>query len=106
MSGFDKNDNLVYNVHQVLFEWSEEKNKKLQQERNVSFEEVVSLIVIGEFLGPIENPSKNFPKQEVFLVKINNYPCAVPFVRDKNKIFLKTIIPNRKLKKLFKGGGE
>ncbi len=34
----------------------------------------------------------------MFIVCVNNYPCRVPFVENDEEIFLKTIIPDRKLK--------
>jgi len=34
-------------------------------------------------------------------VNIENYAYVVPFVEDEEKIFLKTIIPSRKMTKLY-----
>lgn len=83
------------------FDWSKEKNEKLQKERNISFEEVVIAIHEERVLDIINNPSSNFPNQKVYVVKINNYIYYVPFVENEEKIFLKTIIPSRKAKKKY-----
>lgn len=89
------------------FDWNEEKNKLLKIERDVSFEEVLIAIESGNLLEIIEHPKKQkYPNQKIFVVNINNYAYLVPFVEDKEKIFLKTIIPSRKAtqKYIIKGG--
>ena len=45
--------------------------------------------------------------QRVFVVELNNYVYYVPFVKAGDDLFLKTIIPSRKLTKeyLRQGGG-
>lgn len=42
------------------------------------------------------NPVK-YPNQKIFILRINDYVYYVPFIEDEEKIFLKTIIPSRKL---------
>ncbi|MEI6310551.1 MAG: toxin, partial [bacterium] len=51
------------------------------------------------------NPEK-YPNQRIFLVKIEDYVYAVPYVEDDEKVFLKTIIPNSKATKKRFGGDE
>lgn len=80
------------------FEWSEEKNKLLRQEREISFEEVILAITNGDLLDVIENPNqKKYPSQKIFVVDIGGYVYLVPFVKNKDKYFLKTIFPSRKM---------
>jgi len=82
-------------------DWNVEKNDWLKKNRNISFDEI-AIAVIGEgLLDIIDNPSKNFPAQKVFVLKINKYIYYVPFVEDKEKFFLKTIIPSRKTMKKY-----
>ncbi len=82
------------------FEWNEQKNKKLIKEREVSFEMVVICIKNGDVLDKIKHPNqKKYPGQHIYIIKIDEYVYAVPFVEDDKKIFLKTIIPSRKLVK-------
>ena len=82
-------------------EWSKEKNDNLKKERGIGFEEIVLKLIKGEILDVISNPSRNFPNQKIFVIEINNYIYYVPYVEDKEKIFLKTIIPSRKLVKKY-----
>ena len=39
----------------------------------------------------------------IFVSELNGYVCYVPFVENEDEIFLKSIIPSRKLDKEFKG---
>ena len=56
------------------FAWNDEKNRRLQAERNVSFEQVVFHIGKGRLLDIVahHNPAK-YPEQRIFIVDINNY---------------------------------
>ena len=87
------------------FDWSVKKNEVLRAERNVVFEDIVFSIMQGGLLDIIEHPDKKrYPNQRIFVVEINDYAYVVPFVEDENIIFLKTIIPSRKLTKTYLNG--
>ena len=82
--------------------WDDDKNQKLQNERNISFEEISEIILRKEYLDILENPSQ--PNQQIFVVKINNYIYSVPFVIDEqSNIILKTAFPSRKLHQRYMG---
>ena len=81
--------------------WDIEKNNKLKVERGISFEEVLVCIENGQILTVIENPSKKYKDQKVFVIGIKDYFYYVPFVQQGEDIFLKTIIPSRKLTREF-----
>ena len=84
------------------FDWNNQKNEKLKQEREISFEEIVIAIEEGKILDIIENPKKDkYASQQVFVIEIDNYAYLVPFVEDEEKAFLKTIIPSRKATKKY-----
>lgn len=86
------------------FRWNEEKNSFLKEERSVSFEDVVNAINNGDLLDVIEHYNKNkYPNQLIFIVKLKNYAYIIPFVENESEIFLKTIIPSRKMKKKYLG---
>ena len=86
------------------FHWNTEKNSKLQAERGISFEVVVQAIKNGAVLDIIEHPNqKKYPSQKIFIIEINQYVYLVPFVENAQEIFLKTIIPGRKMKKKYLG---
>lgn len=89
-------------------EWNPDKNRTLKALRGVSFEQVVRAIESKRVLfdGPHPNQSKH-PNQYMMIVSIHNYAYLVPYVEDKEKRFLKTIIPSRKANKKYnksKGG--
>jgi len=82
--------------------WSEKKNKWLQKERGVSFEQVEKLIKQGKILDNVEHPNqRRYPGQRKFVLAINNYIHTVPYVKNNQEIFLKTIIPSRKEHKKY-----
>jgi hypothetical protein len=84
------------------YDWSLAKNGQLKAERQVIFEDVVVAITHGDLLDTVEHPNKQkYPNQRVFIVKINDYVYLVPFVEDEKIIFLKTIIPSRKMTKKY-----
>lgn len=78
------------------YDWNEEKNEKLKKERNITFEVILSYLDEGKILDRIKHPNQGkYPNQSIFIIEHENYVYLVPFVEDDNKIFLKTIIPNR-----------
>ncbi|PHR53380.1 MAG: toxin [Arcobacter sp.] len=86
------------------FLWNQDKNHILKTERDVCFEDVVTLINEGDILDIIKHPNqKKYPEQKIYVVLLHGYVHMVPFVRDSNEIFLKTIVPSRKMHKLYKG---
>ena len=86
------------------FEWNEEKNDLLKKYRNISFEQITYAILNGGLLNRLRHPNlEKYPNQYIFQVLFDNYVYTVPFVEDENKIFLKTIYPNREATKLFLG---
>ena len=83
--------------------WNEDKNQLLKIQRGVCFEDILDKIEAGEILGRKKHPNSNkYPNQMIFIFEINEYIYYVPFVEDEDKIFLKTIIPSRKLTKEYK----
>ncbi len=85
-----------------LFEWDDNKNKKLKNERGLSFEEAVFYIANDHILDIIPHPKQNkYPGQKMFVVDIDDYAYLIPFIENKEMIFLKTIIPSRKATKKY-----
>lgn len=87
------------------FEWSQEKNRKLIRERGISFEAVVLEIEAGRVIAVASGKGK-FRRQKQYILEVNDYIYVVPFVEDLQRVFLKTIIPSRKLTKRFLLGGN
>ena len=87
------------------YDWNDDKNEWLRRERGVTFEDIVFHLAQGGLLDTIEHPNqKQYPGQKIFIVNVEGYACLVPFVEDEEMIFLKTIIPSRKMTKQYLGG--
>ena len=88
-------------------QFSKDKNIILKKERNISFEDIIVAINNGRVLDIINNTNLDkYPNQKMMIVDITNYIYIVPFVRDETKIFLKIIIPSRKMTKQYLHKGD
>ena len=86
------------------FDWNPAKDEWLRRVRGVTFGEIVYHMQAGGLLDVIEHPNPDrFPGQRVFIVKVEGYVYLVPFVESDEEIFLKTVIPSRKLTKRYLG---
>ena len=102
-----KTHTLCYIVCVKRISWSSEKDAKLRKEKGIGFEDAVFQIARGEILDILENPNaRKYPNQRVFVLEIREYVYYVPFVEDDSEVFLKAIIPSRRLKKEYRGGRE
>ena len=86
------------------FNWNHNKNQKLIESRQISFEDILLCIQQGFLLDNIEHPNKaKYPQQKVLIVAVEGYAYLVPSVENEDEIFLKTIIPSRKATKQYLG---
>ncbi|MEA2072628.1 MAG: toxin [Campylobacterota bacterium] len=84
------------------FKWNLEKNALLKIERGVCFEDVVSQIYEDNVLDIIQHPNtQKYPEQKIYIILLQNYVHMIPFVKTDDEIFLKTIVPSRKMHKLY-----
>ncbi|MBL0177371.1 MAG: toxin [Ignavibacteria bacterium] len=89
------------------YDWNDEKNEWLKNHRGVTFEDVIFSLAHGGLLDTIEHPNNNrYTDQRLFIVEIEGYVCLVPFIEDNESIFLKTIIPSRKMTKRYLRGEQ
>ena len=79
--------------------WSEDKNEWLIAERGISFEELAQAIYSGALLDDIEHPWKEH--QRILLVWCQDYVWAVPYVKQKEGVFLKTAFKSRKYNRRY-----
>jgi uncharacterized DUF497 family protein len=87
-----------------LIRWNEDKNNLLQTERGLRFEVVSSAIEEGRILDIVDHPNQEkYPNQRLFIIEINQYAYVIPFVENEQEVFLKTIIPSRKMTKKYLG---
>ena len=84
--------------------WNSTKNQQLVVRRGISFEDIVFYMQQGYLLDDIEHPdSDKYPKQRIFVINVDNFVHLVPYVEDRQEIFLKTVIPSRKATKQYLG---
>ncbi len=84
--------------------WNSTKNQQLIVERGISFEDIVFYIQRGQLLDDIVHPnSEKYPGQRIFVINVDDYVHLVPYVENRNEIFLKTVIPSRKATKQYLG---
>jgi hypothetical protein len=87
-----------------IIRWSVLKNTQLKLERNISFETILSLLDADNVLADVEHPNLvKYPNQRIFVLLIVDYVYMVPYIENDEEIFLKTIIPSRKLTKQYLG---
>lgn len=86
------------------FDWNLAKNDWLREVRGVTFDAIVFHIQAGDLLDVLEHrKADRYPEQRIFVVNVEGYVCLVPFVESEEMIFLKTVIPSRKMTKLYLG---
>jgi hypothetical protein len=62
----------IFQTVMKSFEWDDDKNEKLKNERGLSFEEVVFYIANGYVLDIVPHPGKNkYPGQKMFIVNMD-----------------------------------
>lgn len=84
--------------------WNPEKNKLLEKERSISFEDGVLHISLGAILDTFEHPNQErYPGQKIHVIEIEGYAYLVPFIESEDEVFLKTIIPSRKATRAYLG---
>ena len=87
-----------------IFLWNDDKNNQLLAEREICFTDAIQAISQGNLLDVIEHHNQQkYPNQKIFIIKIKEYVYLVPFVENDTEIFLKTIIPSRKMTKKYLG---
>jgi hypothetical protein len=77
------------------FRWNIEKSAWLKAERGIGFEDIVEALASGQFIAEIAHPKK--AHQFIYVIEFKGYVYSVPFVKDGEDHFLKTIFPDRKL---------
>jgi len=89
------------------FDWSTDKNEWLKERRDITFEEIVFHILHGGLLDVLEHSNKEqYSGQRIFVVNVEGYVFLVPYVETEESVFLKTIIPSRKMTKKYLGGDK
>lgn len=82
------------------FDWDEEKNRWLMENRGISFDICIIAIEQGKVLA-IEDNHPPYEHQKIFIVTIDDYAYEIPYVEDSEKYFLKTIYPSHEATKKY-----
>ena len=91
-------------MNRKLIKWNEEKNQLLKIQRGIDFDQILEKIESGNIVGRKVHPNlAKYPNQQIFIIEIDNYIYYVPFIETEDALFLKTIIPSRKLTRKYKG---
>ena len=91
----------------MTFEWDPEKNEQIKAERGISFEEIALLLGTGSIWAVTKHWNiEKYPNQRIFLLPVDGYIYAIPFVQEKERIFLKTAFPSRKFTKIYQAEQE
>lgn len=83
-------------IHKKI-EWNAEKAARLLALRGISMDVIAKEIRAGSFIKYL-----NTRGQMVFVVLVENYPVAAPYVEASDHIFLKTAYQTRKWKAWFR----
>ena len=90
-----------------IFNWNNEKNIWLKENRGISFEDILFYIDNGCLVDDTIYPNQDkYPNQRILVVKIIEYIYLVPYTENETERFLKTIIPSRKATKKYLGGSD
>jgi len=91
----------------MRYEWNSEKNILLIETRGVSFEEAIRSIREGGLLADEPHPNaERYPNQRIMVVSIREYCYLLPYVQSGDTLFLKTLIPSRKMTKRYLKGED
>ena len=82
-----------------MIEWSKQKAARLLTERGIEIEKIVNAINSGNYKTAVVPNQDDHPEQEMFLIELNDYIHCVPFVKNGENIFIKTVFRSRKMQK-------
>ncbi len=86
----------------MKFDWNPKKNEWLKKTGNISFEQVIFHLSQGDVWKITDHPDqKKYPGQKIYFILVEEYIYMIPYVIQKDCIFLKTIIPSRKATKVY-----
>lgn len=83
------------------FNYCPDKNAQLKIERGISFEEIIYYLNSGYLIDIVQNPNEKYKHQKFYIIDVEGYAYMVPYVKNGNEIFLKTIWPSRKATKAY-----
>ncbi len=87
----------------MKYKFDPHKNSLLLQQRQISFDDIITAIFNGDLVTVRDHHnSEKYPHQKIIYVRIAQEIYAVPCIFEEGgDIFLKTIYPSRKARKMF-----
>jgi uncharacterized DUF497 family protein len=87
----------------MRYEWDSNKNEWLKKMRGISFEQIIFHLSEGSIWKIADHPNqRKYPGQKLYYIAVEGYIYIVPYITDKEFVFLKTIIPSRKATKIYR----
>ena len=80
------------------FRWNADKSIELKEQRDVTFEQLIS----SRFIGIEKHPKRL--NQYLMLFEFKRYVWVVPYIEEDQYYFLKTGFPSRKYTQKYLGG--
>ena len=88
----------------MKIDWNDDKNEWLMRVRGIFFEDVLYHLSHGGLLDLVRHTNtEKYPDQLIMVVNVEQYVYPVPYIRNDDVIFLKTIIPSRKMTRKYLG---
>lgn len=85
-----------------MYKWNEDKNSTLKSQRGFSFDDVLNHMKEHGVLANYKHSNTvKYPNQYLYVIALGGYVHYIPYVFDGDDIFLKNIIPSRKLHKKY-----
>lgn len=67
-------------MEKPVYDYNNEKNEKLLQERDIGFEDIITILGTKGYLAVIEHPNlAKYPNQKIYIVDVEGYVYMVPF---------------------------
>ena len=83
--------------------WDEAKDRLLQDQRRISFDDIKYRLTSEDLLDDIPNPDQErYPGQRLYIIRINNLAWAVPYRRTADHVFLYTAYPSEKFTRIYR----
>jgi uncharacterized DUF497 family protein len=93
---------MSYIFREKTISWNESKSEWLRKKRGIGFEEIAFLLAGDGLVDIIDHPDPHrHPRQRIFIVRFGSQILSVPFVEDEGAVFLKTVFPSRKMKRIY-----
>ncbi|MCF6198103.1 MAG: toxin [Hyphomicrobiaceae bacterium] len=87
---------------EIAARWNQTKSCELIERHGIGFEEVIIALQGGHFLDDLERQNKEkFRHQRLLVVQIEDYAYVVPYVREEEGVFFKTLFPSRKFTRQY-----